>query len=169
MDYSRIGKQVKMQVSLLIGTGLPVGIVAGLAGSLAASDVEETGRILVWGYLSLAAFLSIALAVSVWLSVDNEIALDKGFKPREVYRSFKEGAMTGVISGVLGTIGAMAAYFFPGQGFPIILKGYGGNSVMEETLHQLGLGKFLLVLVVVVIAGVVSAAWAYNEIKDSYY
>lgn len=169
MDYSRIQKQVKMQVSLLIGTGLPVGIVAGLAGSFAASDVADTGRILVWGYLALGVFLSIALAVSVWLSLDNEMVLDEGFKPREVYRTFKEGAVTGVISGILGTIGGMAAYFFPGQGFPILIKGYGGNSVMEETLQQLGLGKFLLVLMIVAVVGVLSAAWAYNQIKDSYY
>lgn len=168
MDYSRVKKQVKTQFALLLGVGLPVGVIAGLAAASTGS-LEKTGEVLVWGYLSLAVFLSAALAGSVWLSVDNELVLEKDFRPREVYRALPEALTTTALSGVLGLLGATVSYFFPGQGFPMILRGYEGASVLQETLRQLGWGQFFLVMAIIVLVGALSALWAYRRVKNSYY
>lgn len=169
MDFSGIGSQVKMQVMLLLGTGLPVGGVAGLAAALTTDTLQETGEILVWGYLSLAIFLSIALAVSIWLSIDNDMSLEEGFQPREVYRSLEKGWIATVLAGVIGTLAATVSFFFPGQAIPMLLKGYEGASVLQESFQQLGFTNVFLVMIVVIVVGVISSTLGYRQIKDSLY
>ena len=169
MDNTRIRKQVKMQLALLLGVGLPVGFVAGIAGATLADTLAETGEILAWGFRSLALFLSLALAGSIWLSADNELALEQDFRPREVYRSRDEALATGALGGILGTLGATVSYFFPAQSIPLLVKGYEANSVMEESLRQLGFGQFCLVIAVVVIVGLLVSLWAHRRVKGSYY
>ena len=74
--------------------------------------------------------------------------------------------MTAALSGILGTLGAMVAYFFPGQGIPMLLKGYEGNAVIQTSLQQLGLPRFFLVMLIVVLTGLVSSAWGCRQVKD---
>jgi hypothetical protein len=169
MDFSGIGSQVKMQVMLLLGTGLAVGAVAGILASVGADNLEQTGEILVWGYLSLAVFLSIAIAVSIWLSIDNDISLEDGFQPREVYRSLEKGRAATVLVGILGTLAATVSYFFPGQSIPMLLKGYTGNSVIQESFQQLGFGNVFLVMIIIIVVGLIGSTLGYRQIKDSLY
>jgi hypothetical protein len=169
MNFSGIGNQVKMQVILLLGTGLAVGAVAGVIASVGADNLEQTGQILVWGYLSLAIFLSIALAVSIWLSIDNDISLEEGFQPREIYRSLEKSRATTLLAGVIGTLAATVAFFFPGQAIPMLLKGYEGASVLQEAFQQLGFANFFLVMIVVIAVGLIASALGYRQIKDSLY
>jgi len=169
MDFSGIGQQVKTQTLLLLGTGLPVGGIAGLAAAVTTDTLQETGAVLVWGYLSLAIVLSIALAVSIWLSINNDISLEAGFQPREVYRSLEKGRAATVLAAVFGTLGATVSFFFPAQTIPMILKGYEGASVLQESFQQLGFVSVFFVIIVVIVVGLIASAYAYRQIENSLY
>ena len=169
MKSGQIFTQMRRQSALLTGIGLPLGFVAGFAASVGADTLEATGEILMWGYLSLAAFLAAGIAASVWLSVDDPQELGTGFCARDSYRSLSIALLTGLLSGVVGTLGATVTYFLPGQSIPMLLEGYGGNSVNAETVEQLGVGGFLVVATVTVAAGLLSAVWGYRRVKKSLY
>lgn len=128
-------------MTLLVG-GAVVGGVGGFWGLFGADGTQDTAELGARPYLALVVVLPALLALM-------------NFSPAslDAYATRLRGLTVGAVAGGLGGLLGALAYFVPAGNLPSILGGEDAPDMYDALRAEVGLGRFLAVVLVTLAAG----------------
>lgn len=133
-------------MTLLVG-GVLVGGVGGFWGLLGADGTADTAELAARPYLAMLLVLPALLLLM-------------NFSPPELapFERANTALVAGVVAGGLGGLLAALGYFVPAGNLPSFLGGEDAGDLYDAIRGEVGLGRFLAVVLVTLAAGA-AIAW----------
>lgn len=142
-----------VEAVLLLFGGVAVGAVAGFWGLAGGDGTASTAEDAARPYLALVVVLPVLLAL-VNLSPPHLAH----------FATLARGLFVGLLAGGGGGLLAALAYFVPATNIPVILGGEDAADLNDAVRSEVGLVRFLIVVIVALVAGLAAGALTHYRV-----
>jgi len=141
------------EAAVLIVGGVIVGGIGGFWGAATGGPIPDIASDAAKPYLVLVAVLPALLVLL-------------NFSPPKLayFETLARGLTVGGIAGGVGGVIAALGYFVPAANLPIILRGKNANDMYDALRSEVGLTRFLIVVVVSLVAGLAAGALTHYRV-----
>lgn len=141
------------EAAVLVIGGVVLGGIGGFWGVATGGTAAEMASDAAKPYLAMAVLLPVLLVIL-------------NFTPPklEFFSTLTRGLLVGIIAGGAGGLVAALAYFVPAANLPTIFQGASAGDMYDAVRSEVGLGRFLLVFIVSLAAGVIAGALTHYRV-----
>lgn len=144
-----------VQAATLLVAGVAVGAIGGVWGLAADGTLEEATE------GASHAFIALAVVFPVLL-----VAMNFSPPNLDVFATPARAAVVGVIAGGVGGLLGALGYFVPATNLPVIFAGHDAGDFSDALRADVGLTRFLIVVVVTFVAGIAVGALTHVRVKS---
>ena len=142
-----------MQAVTLLLAGVALGAFAGIWALFDGDGPEGIAHTAARPYIALVVVLPLVL-----------ILLNFSPPNLDVFATLRDGTLLGAIAGGLGGLLGALGYFVPATNIPAILGGESVVDISDALRGEVGLARFLVVVIVTLAIGVAVGAFTHHRV-----